>query len=264
MNTYSQLMRDFRALGVAAGQTLMLHASVKAFGSLMGGPNIIIQALLDIVGSDGTLMMYAGWNDIPDFLDELSPELRALYLAEHPPFDPNLSRSVRDHGILVECLRTWTGSQRSLNPEASMVAVGKQARFLTANHALHYGYGAESPLAKLVALQGHILLLGSPLDRITLLHHAEYLAQLRHKQVVHYRCPISQDGKTVWVEIEDYDTSEPHDDYTFEQIARAYRAAHPSPTGKVGGANCHLFDAAALTAFAVEWLEMRFGSTHGE
>jgi len=59
--------------------------------------------------------------------------------------------------------------------------------------------------------------------------------------------------------VEDYDTGEPHDDYTFEGIARAYLAEGRGRQGRVGNAPAYLFDAADLTTFAVGWLEERFG-----
>src|SRR5690606_38159584 len=100
--------------------------------------------------------------------------------------------------ILAECLRTWPGSRRSLNPEASMVACGARAAWLTEGHSLNYGYGPDSPLAKLVKLKGKVLMLGAPLDTITLLHHAENLARLRHKAVVRYSCPVMKGANKVW------------------------------------------------------------------
>jgi aminoglycoside 3-N-acetyltransferase len=214
---------------------------------------------MDTLTPAGTLMMYAGWEDIPNFLDELPADLQQHYQDHHPPFDPALARAVRENGILVEFLRTWTGVQRSLNPEASMVAWGAQAVWLTQDHPLDYGYGSGSPLAKLVEAQGKVILLGSPLSRVTLLHHAEYRARLRHKNIIRYRCPIWRDSQTVWVEIEDYETGEPHDHYSFRTIMQDYLAAGKGQAGQIGAATSYLFDAADLTQFALEWLEARFG-----
>ena len=101
-------------------------------------------------------------------------------------------------------------------------------------------------------------MLGAPLDTLTLLHYAENRAQMRHKRVIHYPCPILREGKRVWVEIEDYDTGEPHGDYTFEEIAREYLALGKGRQGTIGNATSYLFDAADLSAFAIAWLEQRF------
>lgn len=77
--TYSQLTNDRALLGVDRGQIVMLHSSVKAVGPVICGPNVIIQAILDVLGADGTLMMYAGWQDIPDFVGELPPAERRIW-----------------------------------------------------------------------------------------------------------------------------------------------------------------------------------------
>ena len=115
-------------------------------------------------------------------------------------------------------------------------------------------------LARLVEARGQVLMLGAPLETLTVLHHAEFLAQLRHKNVIHYPCPILRDGRKVWIEIEDFDTGEPHDAYTFEEIARAYLADGRGAHANVGDAESYLFDAADLVGYAVRWLEARFGS----
>lgn len=257
--TRRQLSAALTALGVRPGFPLMLHASVKAVGPVMGGPNTIIQALLDALTPQGTLMMYVGWQDIPDYTHELTEAERAVYLAEHPPYDPATSRAVRQNGILAEFVRTWPGAVRSRNPEMSIAAVGAQADFLTADHPLNYGYGVGSPLEKLIALNGQVLMLGAPLDTLTLLHYAENRARMRHKRIIHYQVPIMQDGQTVWIDVEDFDTGEAHGDYSFEGIAQAFLAEGGGTSGLVGDAQSYLFNASELAAFAIAWLEAHYG-----
>jgi aminoglycoside 3-N-acetyltransferase len=256
--THSQLVDELTALGVAPGQIVMVHASVNAIGRIMGGPNVLVQALLDALAPTGTLMMYVGWEDIPDFVSNLPPAVQQEYYAEHPPFDPRIARAMRDHGILAEIVRGWPSARRSLNPEASVAAIGARAEWITQDHPLNYGYGAGSPLEKLVEARGQVLMLGAPLDTLTLLHYAENRARMRHKRVIRYSCPILREEERVWVEIEDYDTGEPHADYSFEQIARAYLAEGKGRQGMIGSAPSYLFDAADLSAFAIAWLEQRF------
>jgi aminoglycoside 3-N-acetyltransferase len=258
-HTPDALRAGLADLGIAAGQTVMLHASAKAVGAVMGGPNTIVQSVLDVLTPDGTLMMYVGWHDIPDFLHELDATEAEHYRQHHPPFDPATARAVRDHGILAECVRTWPAARRSLNAEASMVAIGARAEWLTRDHPQDFGYGAGSPLAKLIEARGKVLLLGAPLDTVTLLHHAENRAHIRHKAQVRYEIPVWRDGQVVWITVDDFDTGDPLDDYTLEQIARAFLDADGGRLGTVGHAASHLFDAFDLNAFAIAWLEARFG-----
>jgi aminoglycoside 3-N-acetyltransferase len=51
-----------------------------------------------------------------------------------------------------------------------MAAVGAKAGWLTEDQPSHHGFGPGSPLAKLVDADGQVLLLGAPLDRLTILH----------------------------------------------------------------------------------------------
>src|ERR671937_1168234 len=98
MYSRQQLADDFRALGVAPGDAVMVHASVRAVGEVAGGPDQIHLALKDALTADGTLMMYAG---CPCYYDEIGrgfhPADRERELLEKlPPFDALTARSARD------------------------------------------------------------------------------------------------------------------------------------------------------------------------
>jgi aminoglycoside 3-N-acetyltransferase len=68
MYSIEELATDFRNLGIEAGDTVMLHASVRAVGEVAGGPDAIHLALKSALTREGTLMMYAG---CPRYYDEL-------------------------------------------------------------------------------------------------------------------------------------------------------------------------------------------------
>lgn len=259
--TQRQIVADLRRLGVAAGQVLMVHSSVRALGPIIGGPNTIIQALLEVLTPAGTLMMYVGWEEAPTDIGDWPAAVQALFHEACPPYDPRTSRAVRAHGILVECFRTWPGVTRSGHPDCSMAAWGAQAAWLTADHPLLYGYGPGSPLQKLCAAQGYVLMLGAPLDTLTLLHYAEHMAQLPNKRIKRYTCPVLRDGQKVWVDLEEYDTSDTVIDaaYQFDTIAEAYLATGNGRKSLVGRAQSYLFEAADLAQFGIQWLEHRFG-----
>jgi aminoglycoside 3-N-acetyltransferase len=259
--TRSMLVKDLEQLGVAFGDTLMLHASVKAIGWVVGGPDVVIQALLDVIGTDGTLMMLVSWEDSPYELAEWPQDLQKAYLEECPPFDAATSRAHRKWGILTEYLRTWPGAFRSNNPDASFAAVGALARWITEDHPLQYGLGPGSPLAKLCEARGRVLLLGAPLSNITLLHYAENVAKVPDKKIVQYKMPLLRDGKRVWVAIEEFDTNGvlPGMGEYFEAIPQEYLSSGKGSHGRVGAAQSYLFDASDLVSFAVQWLERKYG-----
>ena len=260
--TRSRLHADLRALGVRAGRVLMLHASVRAIGWVVGGPRVVLDALLDLLTPRGTLLMLASWEGNPYGLAGWPEERRVAWLAECPPFDPATSPADhREMSILAEYLRTWPSARRSDHPLASFVAVGARAAWLTGRHPWQYGNGPDSPLARLCQDGGEVLLLGAPLSSITLLHHAEHLAAIPEKRVDRYAMPILRDGRRVWVEIEEYDTTDGiadfgEEDY-FAAIGCDYLAAGHGRSGLVGGAAAHLLPAADLVRFGVAWMERR-------
>jgi aminoglycoside 3-N-acetyltransferase len=234
------------------GDSVLVHAALRTVGPVVGGADSILWALRDAVGPEGTILSYTDWQSEDDIVDR--PEMR-----EHiPPFDPLSSRSIRDVGFFPEMLRTTPGASRSRNPGASMAAIGGGAEWFTSDHALDYGYGPDSPLGKLVDADGKTLMLGAPLDTMTLLHHAEHLADFAPKRIRRYESPLLIDGETVWRWFEEFDTGDPPDglDYDyFATIVEDFLATGKGRRGTVGAAPCVLVEAKEIVTFAVDWIE---------
>lgn len=261
--TRSRLIQDLRALGVGAGQTVMMHSSVKQMGWIVGGPDVVLDAMLHVLTPTGTLMVMASWEDNPYDFARWPKERQEAYWDECPVYDPKRSRADhREMGILTEYLRTWPGAHRSQHP-FSYVAVGQRAEWITENQPWQYRDGPGSPLAKLCEADGWVVLLGSPMGDVTLLHHAEHLANVPNKRIDRYRMPVWVEGKRVWMDFEEYDTSdgivEWPDNY-FETIIKGYLDAGHGKTGHVGFAYAYLFEARHLVDFAVGWMEQHFSS----
>ncbi|WP_045235111.1 aminoglycoside 3-N-acetyltransferase [Deinococcus pimensis] len=258
--TITDIQRDLRALGVHAGQVLMLHASVKCVGWVVGGPDALLQALLAVLTPAGTLMMLAGWEDNPYELDNWTEEKRQAYLAACPAFDPRTSRADhRELSILAEYLRTTSGALRSSHPSSSFVALGVHAEHLLSSQPDQYPFGHDSPLGRFRALGGQVLLIGELFENVTLLHHAEQLARLPEKRVVRYRMPVLQDGVRVWKTFEEYDTTNGIADWPveyFEVIVRSYVEAGHARVSQVGAAPAFLLDGPSLVEFGQQWMEL--------
>jgi aminoglycoside 3-N-acetyltransferase len=257
--TRSDLTADLARLGVALGDIVMVHAACNRVGPVLGGPDAIIAALRDAVGSQGTLIAYldweAPWEDFKDEHGRIPETLRPHVL----PFDPALTRAARQNGMLPEFLRTTPGALRSGNPGASIAALGARAEWLTADHPLDYGYGPGTPLARLVEAKGKVVMLGAPLDTMTLLHHAEHLARLAGKRIILTEVPFATSDGVQWRVIEEFDTSDPCipalPDNFIERIVGDYLATGAGRQGKIGQAPSVLVDAADIIPFAVAWLE---------
>lgn len=63
----------------------MLHASVKNVGWVVGGPDVVLDAILEVLTASGTLMMLASWEDNPYTLRHWAKERQEAYLQECPP-----------------------------------------------------------------------------------------------------------------------------------------------------------------------------------
>jgi aminoglycoside 3-N-acetyltransferase len=249
----------------------MVHCQMSALGHVVGGAETVVRALLDAVGPGGTLMAYTGWQDEPpDNLGDLDEEARRIYVEEHPAYDPRVALSRRDHGRVPETLRTWPGAYHSGHPEAGVAALGSLAGLLVAEHPYDDAYGAGTPYARLVELGGRVVLLGAPLDTVTLVHHAEAVAEVPGKRRVSYGSPVvvGNPGERIWRTFSDIDTAEgalPYgrvlgeEDY-IEHIVRSALAAGAGRSGPLGESTAYVFDARRLVEHAVAWIERNFAS----
>jgi aminoglycoside 3-N-acetyltransferase len=261
--TQARLAADLRALGLREGGIAMVHTRMTALGWVIGGSEAVVRAVLEALGPAGTLMAYASWAEHVYRAEDRPPEHRAAYAADPPAFDPATGAVDPDYGRVPERVRTWPGARRSGHPEASVVAVGPRAGWLTGEHPEAGGYGAGSPFARLVEAEGQVLMLGAPLETVTVLHHAEAIARVPGKRMVTFTVRFACGGDRTYTDI---DTSRGAFEYErlglgddeFAVIAREALAAGIGVRGRVGEGESHLFPAAGLVRFAVAWMEERF------
>jgi len=257
MYSTEELTNDFRKLGIRAGDTVMLHASVRAVGEVAGGPDQIHLALKSALTPEGTLMMYAS---CPRYYDEvgrgnLTADQERELLEKLPVFDPLTARSARDNGALVEFLRTYPDSRVNRHI-ARFVFWGKQTDHLMSSQPWNYAFGADSPLERFLMLDGRIVLLGSDHDTVTFLHHVEHVADIPGKRVARYQVPVLENGQRVWRAMEEFDTSGDGahanwPDRFFARIVDGLLAKTGNKGGRVGDATTYILSARELFDFAL-------------
>lgn len=263
-----ELVHQLRRLGLSEGDVVMVHASLKALGPVEGGAAQTVQALQEAIAPGGTVMAYVSWDRSPYEETLNGTVLDANAREAWPAFDPASAGTEHSFGLLNAFLCRVPGVMRSAHPDANMAAIGARASELLTPHSLYDGYGPGSPLERFVQLGGKVLLLGAPLDAVTVLHHAETLADIPHKRRVRYEQPVlDEQGRKAWRPAEEFDTNGILDVFAqdgamdaVETIARAYVAEHRHQAGRVGQADCHLFDAQDLVRFGRAWLEQRFSA----
>jgi len=257
MYSLEELANGFRTLGVRAGDTVMLHASVRAVGEVAGGPDQIHLALKSVLTSEGTLMMYAS---CPRYYDELGRgnltiEQEREIREKLPVFDPLTARSDRDNGTLVEFLRTYPDSVVNRHV-ARFVFWGKQTKNLMSIQPWNYALGSDSALERFLGLDGKIVLLGSDLDAVTFLHYVEHVADFPGKRIARYQVPVIENGCRVWRALEEFDTSGDGvhanwPDRFFAQIVEGLLTETGNYGALVGDAKTYILNARQLFDYAL-------------
>lgn len=234
----------------------MIHASLRAVGPILGGPDTLLDAIAEDWGEGGTLMMHVGCQSPFDEVGRgiWSPVDENRIKIHCPAFNPAAARSNRSFGSLAEIFRTRPGAVASAHIGARMAALGTRRHALMAGHSLDYGYGPDSPLGTLYKDGGQVLLIGGDLDHVTLLRYAEHIAPIADKRLVRYQSPLLREGVREWVSIEEYDTYTGirlWPDRFCARIIEAFIATVPQCAGKVGDTPAWLLDARSLVDFAV-------------
>jgi aminoglycoside 3-N-acetyltransferase len=254
--TRASLAQDLRALRLEPGMIVILHSSLRSLGWVCGGPVAVVQALLDVLTPAGTLVVPtqtavnsdpAQWSR-PPVPESWWPIIRA----NMPAYDPRLTPS--EHmGAIAEQVRTWPGSVRSDHPAVSFAAVGQDAAWLMADHALDFGLGEESPLRRIADRAGHILLLGADHDSNTSLHLAQYRVPACATPLP-WGAARFEDGQRVWRDYQDIDLGTED----FPEIGAAFEQAHPCKIGSVGSATARLLPQGEMVDFAETWLRRKY------
>lgn len=218
------LEAQLRDLGVPEGGVLLVHSSFRAVGPVDGGPSTLIAALRAALGPGGTLVM-------------------PTMTGGDAVFDPKATPSVQ-MGIVPETFWRQPGVLRSTHPGGSFAAAGPRAAEICADQPLEPPHGPDSPVGRVHALDGQVLLIGVGHSENTTLHLAEAIARVpyavKHPTVV---------APGVTVDIAETD-----------HCCQGFLQAHAwmkgkERDGKVGQAHARLVSSRELVAVAVEKLK---------
>lgn len=248
------IVNALQQLGVKNGQNIIVHTSMKSFGFVCGGPQIIIEALIDLVGKDGTIVMPTQtWKNMDPLYGvhwEEPREWWGIIRDNWPAYDKNITLT-NTMGAVSEMFRKWPGALRSDHPVRSFAAWGKNAKHLISNHDLSDIFGESSPIAKLYDLDGYVLLLGTGYDKNTSIHLADERANYPSKRMEENSCAMMKDGERKWVT---YSTLYV-DGEDFIDIGIDFEKKYGIKKIKIGNADVKFMRQREIIDFAVEWIE---------
>jgi aminoglycoside 3-N-acetyltransferase len=135
----------------------VMHSSLSSLGHVEGGADAVIDAILQVIGPDGTLMVPTFNHWVIEIFD--------------PKSTPGLS------GLITERLRQYPGAVRSLHPTHSVATLGKRAHEFIQGHEEVGALRRDSPLDRLAKAGGYTLLLGVKHDRNSMIHVGEAWAE---------------------------------------------------------------------------------------
>lgn len=256
-NTAESLARDLRALGLAAGQAVIVHVALSKLGWTVGGGQTIIHALMDVLTPEGTLVMPAQTADNSEPAHWRNPPVPETWWpvirAHTPPYDPQTTPTAYLSAV-AEIFRGFPHVMRSRHPMISFTAWGAGAQEIVREQTLEAPIGDDSPIARLAEMDGRVLLLGVDHSVNTALHLAEHRARITHR-VERQGSAVWMNGQRRWVEYDLFD----YDSDDFAALGADYEDANDYTPARVGLGEVRFHRLAPLLAFATGWLEAKRG-----
>ena len=195
--TKEELVHDLYGMGLRHGDAVIVYSSLSRLGFVIGGAPVVVEALLQVVGPKGLVVM-------PAFVGGS----RLEYLATDPLFDPQQTPS--HTGRITEVFRLWPGAERSIHPTHSVVAIGRRAKELVQDHFRSVTpFGPHTPFVRLLEQDAWALCLGVDVRPITFYHTFEDMMGEQFPLPVYYpelqraRVLIEGGEQEVWTKVHD-------------------------------------------------------------
>lgn len=233
------LAEDLQAAGIGEGDNLILHSSFKSVGPVENGPETVIDAVLETIGSSGNLM-------VPTFT-------YSLPMWNCDPFDV---RSTPGRvGIIPEHLRRRPEAVRSFHPTHSAAVIGPDAEEIVGNHLRATPIGEGSPFARMFRRKAKVLMLGTHQDTDSSLHYCEVVGRAEY---IHVPFSPGQDYEIAWF-VNEKEQIEYTKVYEVPGCSRGFRVVEGPlkelgilQEVQVGEARCQLLDLERLVPTVAE------------
>jgi aminoglycoside 3-N-acetyltransferase len=248
------LVNDLRNLGLQEGDIILVHSSLSKIGWVVGKEITVIESLKEVLTKEGTLVMptFSGGNSEPSYWKN-PPVPNSWYttIREHTPaFNPHVTPTMF-MGKIADTFFRYPEVIRSMHPQTSFSAWGKEAKHITENHTVtDYGFGKTSPLYKLLITNAKVLLLGVGYGNCTSLHLCE-VDLCTPKMIQKNGASININNKPTWVTFDEI----LYDDSDFDIIGKDYERNHKVLIGNIGQAKSRLLNLQDIYQFGLVWMK---------
>lgn len=155
-----------REAGIGEGDAVFFQASMAAFGTIVGGPRTVVDAIREVVGGEAVVAMPA--------FPLSGPAIE--HLRSHPVFDSRVDPSRM--GSVSEEFRTDPETVRSLHPTHSISVSGPGAEEIVGGHEdAATPFGAGTPFVALLEMGAWQVFFGSGTRAITMYHSFEVVRE---------------------------------------------------------------------------------------
>ncbi|QPC46561.1 aminoglycoside N(3)-acetyltransferase [Mangrovibacillus cuniculi] len=255
MVTKTELVRVLKQLLPDNCSSVIIHTSLSSIGYIPGGTQSYIDAWIEVMSNEGTIIMPAqnANNSDPSFW-------------KNPPVPKEWWQTIRDEmpayrkditptayiGKVPETFRQYPGVERSSHPTCSFAALGPLATYFMGTHPLDDCFNLDSPLGRIIEKDTWCALVGVGYDACTAMHLGEALSG-KLPLFTQGSAILNEKGKREWV---NYLSREERSE-DFPLIGNEFEKTYSGDVikGKIGEANITLIKLKPLVEYTAKWFK---------
>lgn len=248
------VLKQLKDLGIRKGMVLLVQANTKQMGHLIGGEQMLIEALMESVGYEGTIVVPTFTTELLDPACQKNKKEKIVRMYWNDvrtsalPFDKKLTLPKDEDPFVCQFLRN-EGIVRSYHPVYSFAAWGKYAKVICHQHPLHFGLNEDSPVGKVLDYNGYVVSLGCGYDECVIFRHAQYKYGKLPIRII--SAPIENNNLIQWKDMLDIECQN-------EEISKIGNIMEDKCVVKssfIGATNCTFFSSKEAVSIAITYFK---------